>query len=68
MAMAERLAFRPDEAAKVLGSSRDTIFRLLAAGELRGFKIGNARYISADELQRFIRSREAGDQESNSAR
>ena len=52
------LAYRPDEAARVLGASRDTIFKLLAAGQLRGFKIGAARFISAEELSRFIRARE----------
>ena len=55
----ERLAYRPEEAAKCLGMSRDTIFRLLAAGAIRGFKVGSARLISADELQRYVREREA---------
>ena len=55
----ERLAYRPAEAARVLGCSRDTIYKLLAAGELRGWKLRSARLISADELRRFIREREA---------
>ena len=54
----ERLSYRPDEAAKLIGCSRDTIFKLLASGELRGWKINTARFISLDEIRRFIRDRE----------
>jgi excisionase family DNA binding protein len=58
----ERVAYRPEEAARVLGVSRDTIFKLLASGELGGWKLGAARLISADEIRRFVREREqAGD-------
>lgn len=59
----ERLAYRPEEAARALGCCRDTIFKLLASGELKGWRIGAARLISADEIRRFIREREqaAGD-------
>lgn len=56
--LTEKLAFRPDEAARVIGASRDTIFRLLASGELRGFKIGAARFIAASELADFIKRQE----------
>jgi len=54
----ERMAYRPDEAARVIGCSRDLIFKLLASGELKGWHIGAARLISADEIRRFIRERE----------
>ena len=54
----ERMAFRPGEAARALGCSRDMIFKLLASGELKGWRIGAARLISADEIRRFIRERE----------
>lgn len=53
-----RLAFRPEEAAHALACSRATIFKLLASGELKGWRIGAARLISADEIKRFIRERE----------
>lgn len=53
------MAYRPEQAAKALNCSRDTIFRLLATGELKGFRVGAARFISADELREFIRAREA---------
>ena len=54
----ERVAYRPSETADLLGCSRDTIFKLLASGELRSWKINSARFISADELRRFIAERE----------
>jgi len=62
------VAFRPEEAARVLAVSRDTIFKLLATGELRGWKLGSARLISADEIRRFVREREQaadGDAQNN---
>ena len=55
-----RLSYRPDEAARLLGCSRDTIFKLLASGELRGWKINSARFFSAPEIHRFIQERETG--------
>ena len=54
----ERLSYRPDEAARLLGCSRDTIFKLLATGELKGWKINTARFISSGEIRRFITERE----------
>lgn len=60
----ERLSYRPEEAAKIIGCSRDTIFKLLASGQLKGWKIGAARFISADEIRRFIREREQETEES----
>lgn len=56
----ERGALRPNEAARWLSCSRDTIDRLCQTGELRSFKVGTARYISARELERFVSEREAG--------
>ncbi len=54
------LAYRPNEAARLLGVGRDTVFDLLRTGELRGFKLGHRmRLISAEELERFVREREA---------
>ena len=57
--MNQRLAYRPSHAAQLLDCSPDTVFRLLSQGELKGFKVGAARFISADELTSFIRRREA---------
>ena len=53
-----RLAYRPAQAAEALGCSTDTIFRLLASGELNGFKVNAARFISGAELLEFVRRRE----------
>jgi excisionase family DNA binding protein len=55
----ERGALRPNEAAAWLGCSRDTLERLIARGELASFKIGASRYVSVDELRRFVARREA---------
>ena len=57
-----RLSYRPADAARLLGISREQIFRLLERGELRGFKIGGARLIEAQELARFIRERVASEE------
>ena len=54
----ERLSYRPEEAARLLGCSRDTIFKLLSTGELKGWKINSARFISLDEIRRFISERQ----------
>lgn len=61
MVSTERLAYRKSEVAQALGCSLDTIDRLIARGELRGFKVGAARFVSSDELREFIRSREQAD-------
>ena len=55
-----RLAYRPEQAAIAMGCSRDTIFRLLAADELQGFKVGSSRFIAASELEAFILARQEG--------
>lgn len=49
-----RIAYRPNEAGRVLGTSRDTIFKLIADGSLRSVKIGAARLIPASELEAFL--------------
>ena len=56
----ERGALRPAEAAQWLGCSKDTLERLISRGELRSFKVGAARFISTEELRRFVREREEG--------
>jgi excisionase family DNA binding protein len=53
----ERLLVRPTEAAESLGLSRTTLYMLLANGELDSIKIGAARLIPVDALQRFIAAR-----------
>ncbi len=50
---------RPKEAAAWLGLSRDTFDRLCAAGKLKSYKVGTARFVSMRELERFVAEREA---------
>ncbi len=59
MTEAERLAFRPNEAARVMGVSRDLIFQWLRTGELRSIRIGAARLIPRQALEEFLAGREA---------
>ena len=54
----ERLALGIQEAAEAVGLGRSTLFKLLAAGELKAVKIGRRRLILKAELDRFIQARE----------
>ena len=59
----EKLGFRPDEAAELLGIRRDLLFKLLREGELRSAKVGRARVIPRVELEAFLqRKMEEGHQ------
>lgn len=42
---------------RVTGFSKDTIYDLLAAGEIRGFLMGSRRYIDAASLRDYIARR-----------
>lgn len=44
----------PELAARELGISRRMIFKLLGTGEIRSLKIGRARRIPSEELERYI--------------
>ena len=59
--MADKLLLRLDEAARALGVSRATLYRLIAAGRLRAVRVGRATRIPARELERFVRELEGGD-------
>lgn len=48
------LAYSVVSAAKAIGVSKNTIWRLIAAGELTTFKLGARTLIRADVLQAFI--------------
>ena len=41
-------------AAKALGISRGTIYRLLKSGKLKAFKIGRRTLLSAVDLEKFV--------------
>jgi excisionase family DNA binding protein len=53
-ARAERLAYRPDEAADLLGISRELVHDLLRTGQLRSVKAGRRRLIGKHHLEEFL--------------
>jgi len=50
----ERLLYRPKEAARVLGISRDKLYDLMRAGRINSIKDGRARFITADALAAYV--------------
>lgn len=54
-----QLAYRINSAARVLDLSRDTVERLIGRGLIKSYKVGAARFIEAEELQRFIEARKS---------
>jgi excisionase family DNA binding protein len=56
---ASRMAHSLDGGCFQLGGvSRDTLERMISRGDIKIFRIGRRRFISNEELQRFIRERE----------
>jgi excisionase family DNA binding protein len=53
-AFAERLAFSPDEAAELLGISRELVHDLLRTGQLGSVKAGRRRLIGKHHLEEFL--------------
>jgi excisionase family DNA binding protein len=53
-ASAERLAYSPDEAAELLGISRELIHDLLRTGQLGSVKAGRRRLIGKAHLEAFL--------------
>ncbi|MFP5504873.1 MAG: helix-turn-helix domain-containing protein [Gammaproteobacteria bacterium] len=52
-------AYTIDDATQVLGLSRPTLYREIAAGRLRTYHVGRRRYVSADAVREYIAAREA---------
>jgi excisionase family DNA binding protein len=48
------LAYRVNDAAKVAGLSRSTLYELMAANKLRSVMVGGRRLIPADALRALI--------------
>ena len=48
------LAYRVNDAAKVSGLSRTSLYELLATGQLRSIKVAGRRLISADALRELL--------------
>ena len=55
----EKLLYRPNEAAKVLGIGRTRLFDLIGSRELRSLKRNGYRFITADALRDYVRQLEA---------
>jgi len=53
-AFAERLAYSPDEAAELLGISRELVHDLLRTGQLGSVKVGRRRLIAKHHLETFL--------------
>jgi excisionase family DNA binding protein len=53
-ASAERLAYSPEEAADLLGISRELVHDLLRTGQLGSRKAGRRRLISKHHLEEFL--------------
>jgi excisionase family DNA binding protein len=52
--VAERLAYSPDEAADLLGISRELVHDLLRTGQLGSVKAGRRRLIGKHHLEEFL--------------
>src|SRR5207248_6363590 len=52
--LAERLAYSPDEAAELLGISRELVHDLLRTGQLGSVKAGRRRLIGKHHLEQFL--------------
>lgn len=53
------LAYDVTEVMRRLGVTRPTLYRFLRSGELRSFRLGARRLVSAVALEDFIRERES---------
>ena len=56
-AFADRLAYSPDEAAELLGISRELVHDLLRTGQLGSVKAGRRRLIGKHHLEAFLAGR-----------
>jgi excisionase family DNA binding protein len=54
----ERLSYTTDEACAVTGLNRNALYRAMAANQLRTFKVGKRRMVSARALREFIEAKE----------
>ena len=60
--LAERIAYSPDDAARLIGFSRNGLHPYLASGQLRSFKIGvKKRLILRSDLLSFVQKMAEGE-------
>lgn len=55
----ERLAYRPNDAAALLGIGRNRVFELLKSGELHSVRYGRTRLIPRKAIERFLETEAA---------
>lgn len=61
--LTERIAYSPDEAARLIGYSRNGLRPYLASGKLRSFKVGpKKRLILRSDLLAFVKGTTDGDE------
>ncbi len=54
VASVDRLLYRPDEAAELLGIGRSSLYELLASGRMASVQIGRSRRVPAESLAAFV--------------
>jgi excisionase family DNA binding protein len=52
------IAYRPNEAARLIGISERKLDELIATKQIRSFKIGKSRRITAEAINTFIKKAE----------
>ncbi|MEM7057735.1 MAG: helix-turn-helix domain-containing protein [Pseudomonadota bacterium] len=52
------IAVSPNEAARLSGIGRTTLYAALSSGDLRSIKIGTRRLISVDAIREWLRQNE----------
>lgn len=50
----EKLAFKPAEAAQILGIHLNTLYRAIARGEIKAAKLGSRTLIPRAEIERLL--------------
>ena len=58
--MDEAMAYRPEQAARVVSLSIDMIFKAIRSGALRSLKVGQARLITAEALREWLAQQAEG--------
>ena len=54
----ERLAYRPSEVAKVIGSSRAFAYQLVKEGAIRSVRSGRAIFVPREAIEEFLAGRD----------
>ncbi|HEV2128697.1 MAG TPA: excisionase family DNA-binding protein [Thermomicrobiales bacterium] len=55
----QRIAFRIEEAARVIGASRSKMYELVASGEIPSFRVGRAVRVSKKAPEEWIAHQES---------